>query len=77
MKPRIDWEERFYLRLVKIARHYESSRNLLRHADGGYGLPSTEVLEYAYDNIQEEARAALRGYRRTRRAAQKVAKGKA
>lgn len=63
-RPKIDWEARFHAALVIIARGYQTSEQLKR---GSHGLDGEETLEYAYDNIQGEARAALHGYRAKRK----------
>lgn len=62
-------EDKFYRALKRIAA-YMSPERLRRQAEREYGLSYEEALEMAYDNIQGEAHAALRGYRRPKRAAQ-------
>lgn len=54
-------ERRFYGVLRRIAREYRSSESLLKRGDAG--LSGEETLEYAYDNIQWEAKNAIRGVR--------------
>lgn len=55
-------EQRYYDALKRIARDYQKSDRLLR--DGDCGLEGPEALGMAYDNIQSEAAAAIRGKRR-------------
>lgn len=61
-RRKIDWERRFMGALVQIARGYETSREVIRHASS-VGLEPIEALEYAYDNIQQTAKDVLKGYR--------------
>lgn len=49
--------------LRRIARDYQSAEQLLRNGEREYGISGSEALEYAYDNIQCEARAAVKGIR--------------
>jgi hypothetical protein len=65
MKPRIDYEARFYVALKRITA-YMSLSQLQREAERKYGLSYEEALEMAYENVQGEARTALHGYRRPR-----------
>lgn len=60
--PFLEQAQKFYDRLRRIARDYRTSQSLLR--GGEFGLDGAEALEYAYDNIQSEAAAAIRGQRR-------------
>lgn len=55
--------QRYYDALRKIAKGYQTSDQLRRRA-GQYGLSHVEELEMAYENIQDEARFAIRGKRR-------------
>jgi hypothetical protein len=66
-QKRIDWEARFYAALVTIAKHYRTSRQVMQQSYRG-GLEPAEALEYAYDNLQAEAQAALKGYRAPKKA---------
>lgn len=50
---------------------YDSPDKLRRSSEKQWGLPFEEAMEMAYDNIQQEARSALRGVRIQR--AKKVA----
>lgn len=63
MKARIDYEDRFYRALKRIAA-YMSPERLRRESEKRYGLDYTEALEMAYDNVQGEAMSALKGYRK-------------
>ncbi len=56
-----DLERKLFDALKRIARDYETSDRLLKHGD--CGLSGEEALEYAYDNIQHEARCAIKGVR--------------
>lgn len=42
---------------------YDSPEKLRRHSEGRYGLGYDEALEYAYENVIDEARKGLRGVR--------------
>ena len=55
-------EQRYYDALKRIARGYRSGESLLKRGDAGLG--GVESLEYAYDNLQHEAKIAIRGRRR-------------
>lgn len=59
---RTDREAKFAQALDRI-RSYDSPERLRRHCEKDYGLAYEEALELAYENMREEARAALRGYR--------------
>lgn len=54
--------QRYYDTLKRIARTYRRSESILNKPD--LGLEPHECLEYAYDNIQAEAEAAINGKRR-------------
>ena len=47
--------------LVRIGKKYASPDKLRRTAESEYGLRFDEALEMSYENIQEEARAAVKG----------------
>lgn len=58
-------EERYtkmYLALRRIAKGYVSTAQVDRNAER-LGLSPHEFLEYAYENIQQEAKNGLRGVR--------------
>lgn len=57
-------EQRYYDTLTRIAKHYQTAQQLLCSGERQYGIDGTEALEYAYENIQGEARAAIKGKRR-------------
>jgi hypothetical protein len=61
-KARTDYEARFAYALRRIVA-YMTTRQLRRQSEKKYGLSYEESLEMAYENLIEEARAALRGYR--------------
>lgn len=54
---------RLYDALKRISQ-YETSERLLRHGEKAYGIPGREALEYAYDNVLQEAKRAIKGLRR-------------
>ena len=54
--------EQMYLSLRRIARGYVSTDKVDRNAER-VGLSPHEFLEYAYENIQQEAKNGLRGVR--------------
>lgn len=62
---RLEDAQRYYDALKRIARQYRSAESLLRRGD--CGLNGVEALEMAYENIQSEAIAAVRGKRRPNR----------
>ena len=57
-------EQRYFDALTKIAKHYMPAEKLLRDGEKLYGVSGKEALEMAYENIQDEARAAIKGRRR-------------
>ena len=52
--------EQMYLALRRIAKGYVSTGQVDRNAER-LGLSPHEFLEYAYENIQQEAKNGLRG----------------
>lgn len=54
-------ELKLFAALSRIAKDYRSSQSLLKRGDAG--LDGVEALEYAYDNLQWEAKSAIRGVR--------------
>ncbi|WP_375414519.1 hypothetical protein [uncultured Bradyrhizobium sp.] len=56
-------EQRYFDALKKIAREYQTA-DQLRRRTGQYGCSFEEEIEMAYENIQQEARAAIKGRRR-------------
>lgn len=56
-----DLEKKLLRALRRIANDYRTSESILK--TGEAGLSGEETLEYAYDNIQAEAKAAIRGVR--------------
>lgn len=69
-KQRIDYETRFKIALQRIIA-YDSPERLRRVCEKEYGCEFEEALQMAYENIQAEAAAALRGWRRTSTGAKK------
>ena len=47
--------------LKRISKHYESSSKIRRTSQKDYALEYEEALEYAYDNIQADAKDACKG----------------
>lgn len=56
-------EQRYYDTLKRIAK-YESVERLRKHGESEYGISAEEAIEYAYENVLQEAKSALRGRRR-------------
>lgn len=49
--------------LLNIARGYQTPDQLRRNSEKDFGCEFHECLEYAYENIQAEAKAAVKGVR--------------
>lgn len=49
--------------LKRIANEYETPEKLLRLAGRCYGLDGHEAVGYAYENMQYEAKSAIKGVR--------------
>lgn len=64
-KERDDYE-RMRVALKRIATRYLTPAQLGRNAEKLLGLSYTEALEMAYENIQDDARMAVRGVRRAK-----------
>ncbi|OMW45738.1 hypothetical protein AQ808_23990 [Burkholderia pseudomallei] len=58
-----DLELRLYIALKRIT-CYDPPARLRKRAEKDYGLSGDEAIEYAYENIQQEARDAIKGVRR-------------
>ncbi|WP_186095650.1 hypothetical protein [Burkholderia gladioli] len=58
-----DLELRLYTALKVIATAYQTPAQIRRTSEKKWGLPYCEALEYAYENIQQEARNAIKGVR--------------
>ena len=56
-------EQRLYDALKRIAQ-YQSPDQLRRSSMKQYGLEADEAIEYAYENVLSEAKAAIKGMRR-------------
>lgn len=56
-------EQRYFDALTAIARKYQTSEQLRRHA-GQYGCSFEEEIEMAYENMQSVAKNAIKGRRR-------------
>lgn len=59
-----DQQRRMYDALKRIARGYQTPDQLRRNSERQYGLDYADVLEFAYENMQQDARNAIRGLRR-------------
>mgnify|MGYP001610757728 CR=1 FL=1 len=64
-RMKVNYEARFYVALKRITA-YMTPAQLRRDSEQQYGLDHAEALEMAYENVIEEARTALRGYRKPR-----------
>ena len=51
--------------LKRIATEYQTPEQLRRNAEREYGIDAGEAIEYAYENIQQEAKRAVAGVRET------------
>ena len=49
--------------LKRIASDYQTPQQLRRNAEKQYGLDADEAIEFAYENIQQEAKNAVAGVR--------------
>lgn len=49
--------------LKRIAKAYQTPAQIIKGAEKDYGLSPEEVLEMAYENIQAEAKNAIKGVR--------------
>lgn len=47
--------------LKRIASGYQTPQQLRRGSEKQYGLDADEAIEYAYENIQQEAKEAVAG----------------
>lgn len=59
-------ELEFFAALKQIT-NYQSIASLRRNALKDYGINPEEAIEYAYENILETAKRAIRGYRPSER----------
>lgn len=53
-----------YYDALKRITQYETVERLRRNAEKQYGITGEEAIEYAYENVIQEARNAIRGKRR-------------
>lgn len=60
-KKQIENYNKMLFTLKRIARGYDSSDKIIKNAQKEYGLDGEEALEYAYDNIQSEAKNCIKG----------------
>lgn len=56
-------ELKLFCALKLIAKGYDSPDRIRRNCEKKYGLPYEEAIGYAYENIQSEAAAAIKGLR--------------
>jgi hypothetical protein len=63
MKPSIEREQRLFDALKRITKYRSPERIRGRYAES-VGLSDEEAIEYAYDNVLEEAKRAIKGMRR-------------
>lgn len=61
MKP--DQIVKMYAALERIAKGYQTPEQLRKNSSKQYGLDYQEALEMAYENLQAEAKAAIKGIR--------------
>lgn len=61
---KLEQQQRMYDTLKRLAGGYKSLNQLRRDSEKQYGLEYHEALEYAYENIQQDAKNALKGLRR-------------
>jgi hypothetical protein len=59
-------EARYFDALRRIAKDYLPAERILRDGQKLYGVDGEEALVMSYQNIQDEAAAAIRGRRRPR-----------
>lgn len=57
-------EAELALTLERIAKGYQTPDQLRRSSQREWGLDYEEALEYAYDNIQQLAKNAIKGLRK-------------
>lgn len=57
-------EQIYFDALKRIARGYQTPDQLRRYAERDYGVSYEEALEMAYENLQHEAKCAIKGKRR-------------
>lgn len=57
-------ERLYYDTLQRISKSYATPDRLRRNAARGYGLDYEEALEMSYENIQSEAKQAIKGKKR-------------
>ena len=58
-------EDKFYGALKRISAYMPASK-LRAKSEKLYGLDGEEAIEMAYENVIEEAKRALRGYRKSK-----------
>lgn len=61
---RVEREQRMFDTLKEISKGYMTPKQMRRNAEKSYGIDYEEMLEYAYENIQQLAALAIKGMRR-------------
>lgn len=56
-------EQKLYDALKRIS-SYDSAQKLHKCAEKSFGLSPEEVIEFAYENVRNEAAEAIKGIRR-------------
>lgn len=54
----------YYDALRMIGKEYKTAKQVMDSSWNDYGLPPLEALVMAYENLQEEAKVAIKGKRR-------------
>ncbi len=57
-------EQKLYDTLKRIATGYQTTKQLRKDSQGEWGLDYEEALEMAYENIQQDAKSAIKGMKR-------------
>lgn len=60
---KVEQQQRLYDALKRITQ-YDTPTRLKKDSRGDWGLDYEEALEMSYENIQEEAKSALKGIKR-------------
>ena len=62
-KTQRDQFNRMRAALLQISKEYQTPAQLFRNGHEQYGLDYTETLEMSYENIQSDAKRAVKGVR--------------
>ena len=63
LRKLLEERDRFWRALHTISK-YMPPRELVAKSERVYGLPPSEVIEYAYDNVLNTAKGAIKGTRK-------------